>query len=552
MSPPAPLTIAIAQIATGVGDISANTRRIINAIHTARDREGADLVVFPELAVTGYPPDDLLLRRDFLAAAEAAVAEVAAASTGITTVVGVPLGYGGGVWNAAVVLAEGERRAVSHKRRLPSYSVFDDNRHFTAGHAPCLFTCAGRRLAVTICEDLWATGPVAEAAAAGAEAVVNINASPFHAGKPEEREAVALARGAETGLPIFYANAVGGQDDVVYDGASFAVDAAGRVAARAPFMEEAVTVWRLHPDGSVTGPLPALPEAIPSVYAALVRATRDYVRRNGFEEVVLGLSGGIDSVLVAAVAADALGPERVQAVMMPTRYTASRSLEDARKAVDLLGIDYRVVEIEPLFQGYLDVLAPWFEGRPVDVTEENLQSRIRGNLLMALSNKFGRMLLATGNKSELAVGYATLYGDMCGGFAPLKDVYKTDVYRLAEYRNCLSPAVPPSVIERAPTAELRHDQRDEDSLPPYPVLDGILSLYMEDDRSEREIVERGFDPAVVERVVGMLYRNEYKRRQAAPGVKVTRRAFGRDRRYPITSGWRGAASSESQERERNA
>ena len=543
MSAPAPLTVAVAQIATGVGEIAANTRRIIDAIHIARDREGAGLVVFPEMAVTGYPPDDLLLRRDFLRATETALAEVARACTGITAVVGAPLERDGGVRNAAVVLTDGGEQAVSYKRLLPSYSVFDDNRHFTAGSAPCVFPCGGRWLAAIICEDLWASGPIADAAAAGAEAVIAINASPFHAGKPAEREAVAARRVAEAGLPVVYANAVGGQDEVVYDGASFAVDAAGRVAARAPFMEEAVTVFHLDKDGAVTGPRPPLPDEIPSVYSALVRATGDYVRRNGFEEVVLGLSGGLDSALVAAVAVDALGAGRVQAVMMPTRYTASRSLEDARAVVDLLEVDYRIVEIEPLFTGYLEALAPLFADRPADATEENIQSRIRGNLLMALSNKFGRMLLATGNKSELAVGYATLYGDMSGGFAPLKDVYKTDAYRLAEYRNRISPAVPEAVIERPPTAELRHDQRDEDSLPPYPVLDGVLALYMEEDLSVGEIVSRGFDPAVVERVVGMLYRNEYKRRQAAPGVKVTRRAFGRDRRYPITSSWRGISET---------
>nr|WP_255772151.1 MULTISPECIES: NAD+ synthase [Halorhodospira] len=530
--------IVTAQLAFPVGAIDANAARIIDAISRARDEFGADLVVFPELAVTGYPPDDLLLRSDFHAAVERALGRIAAACTGITAVVGTPLHRHGVVRNAAVVLADGAEAEVAYKRCLPSYSVFDDNRHFRAGNAPCLVEVAGRRIGVTICEDIWAATPAAEAAGAGAELLISINASPFHDGKQAEREEVAACRVAETGIPLLYANLVGGHDEVVYDGSSFALDDTGAVTARAPAFADG-----LHPldwqGGALRGECAERTTGPPAIYQALVRATADYVRGNGFSGVVLGLSGGIDSALVAAVAADALGGEQVLAVMMPTRYTAERSLEDARAAAQTLGLDYRSIPIESLFAEYEQALAPAFAGRPADATEENIQARIRGNCLMALSNKLGLMLLAAGNKSELAVGYATLYGDMCGGFAPLKDVYKTDVYRLAAYRNSLGPAVPQAIIEREPTAELRADQRDSDSLPPYPVLDAVLRQYLEADAAEHEIRVDGLDEAELCRVIRLLYRNEYKRRQAAPGVKVTRRAFGRDRRYPITSGWSG-------------
>lgn len=536
--PEAPLRIAVAQLPFPVGALRENTRRILEAVRAARDEHGAELVLFPELAVTGYPPDDLLLRGDFLAAAEAAVAEIAAACTGITAVVGAPLRRDGGVRNAAVVLAEGREAAVAYKRRLPSYSVFDDNRHFTPGEAPCVVPVAGRQVGVLVCEDLWAPGPAADAAAAGAELLVSLNASPFHDGKQAEREAAAAQRAAETGRAVCYANLVGGHDEVVYDGASFAVDGRGRVGARAPLLADGLYPLTVAADGAVDGPqAPRLagPEA---VYPAIVRSTADYVRGNGFERVVLGLSGGIDSALTATLAADALGPEQVLAVMMPSRYTAERSLADARAVAEGLGVDYRVVPIDELFSGYEQALAPAFGDRPPDAAEENIQARIRGNLLMALSNKLGRLLLAPGNKSELAVGYATLYGDMCGGFAPLKDVYKTEVYRLVDYRNGLGAAVPQPVVEREPTAELRPGQRDQDSLPPYPVLDAVLRRYMEDEAAPGELDVPGAGAEQVRQVVRMLYVSEYKRRQAAPGVKVTRRAFGRDRRYPITSGWR--------------
>ena len=535
-----PLRIAVAQIACEVGSIDANAERIIDAARWWRDQESVDLVVFPELAITGYPPDDLLLRADFLAVAAAAMRRVAEQTRGIAVLLGVPRRVDGGVRNAAVLLRDGAVVTEAYKRRLPSYSVFDDNRHFTPGEGAVTAELGGRRLGLLVCEDLWFPEPAAEAAAAGAETLIGLNASPFHAGKAAERLEVVRARAVENGVPLLYVNAVGGQDEVVYDGASFAVDADGGLAARWPAFAEDQAPVGLDAGAWRDGPQAVWPGDEAAVYTALVRGTADYVRRNGFSEVVLGLSGGIDSALAAAVAVDALGAERVQAVMMPTRYTADRSLEDAEETARRLGVTYHVVPVEPLFNGFSDALAEIFTGLPEDVTEENLQSRIRGNLLMALSNKFGRMLLATGNKSELAVGYATLYGDMCGGFAPLKDVYKTEVYRLARWRNAQGAVIPEPVIEREPTAELRANQRDTDTLPPYPVLDAILRRYLEDEDSEETIArDGGFDEREVERVVGLLYRNEYKRRQGAPGVKVTRRAFGRDRRYPITSGWRG-------------
>lgn len=535
------LRIAVAQLAFRVGDISANRDRIIDAVKHARDELGADWIVFPELALSGYPPDDLLLRSDFLAAAEQALAEVAACCHGITAVLGVPLHRcAAGVRNAAVLLAAGAEQGQVYKRCLPSYSVFDDNRHFVGGEAAFVAHAAnGMQVGVMICEDLWSPAPMADAVAAGAELVIGINASPYHQGKPVEREQVIAARVKETGVPVLYANLVGGHDEIVYDGGSFAVDRQGITAVRAPQFEDGVYVVEVNSGGGVDGQCPPLAAEEQATYAALVRGTVDYVHGNGFNGVVLGLSGGIDSALTAAIAADALGPENVLGVMMPSRYTAQRSLDDAKAAAQALGIDYRVIPIEDLFAGFEQALAAVFAQRPPDVTEENIQARIRGNLVMAISNKLGLMLLASGNKSELAVGYATLYGDMCGGFAPLKDVYKTDVYRLAEYRNSLGLAVPRAIIEREPTAELRANQRDQDSLPPYRLLDELLRQYIEEDLAEDELAVEGLAPGERRRVIELLYRNEYKRRQGAPGVKVTRRAFGRDRRYPITSGWRG-------------
>ncbi|RLK48192.1 NAD+ synthase (glutamine-hydrolysing) [Alkalispirillum mobile] len=534
------LRVTLAQLACPVGDIEGNTRRIVQAIEAARDKEQAQLVVFPELAVTGYPPDDLLLRDDFIHAAENALQPIQEAAQGITAVVGVPLRDRDGLHNAAVVVQDGRVIARYAKRELPTYSVFDDSRHFVPGTRPCVVEVAGTRVGLSLCEDIWWPTPAREAVAAGADLVVNLNASPFHRRKQAEREAVLRERALDTHRAMLYVNMTGGHDEVVYDGGSVAVDACGTVQARAPrFRSELCTVEVDPAHGNVNGEQSTQPSEEGAVYQALVTGLRDYVRRNGFPGVVLGLSGGLDSALAAAVAVDALGADKVQAVMMPSRYTAPMSLDDAQAIARMLGIRYQTTSIEPIFQGFLSTLAPSFEGMAPDVTEENLQSRIRGTLLMALSNKTGRMVIACGNKSELAVGYATLYGDMCGGYAPLKDVYKTEAYRLARYRHSLNPAFPEGVFNRPPTAELAPDQKDEDSLPPYPVLDDILERYVEHDQSEALIVAAGHEPQTVARVTRLVRRNEYKRRQSAPGPKVTPRAFGRDRRYPISSGWPG-------------
>jgi NAD+ synthase (glutamine-hydrolysing) len=535
-----PLVIAAAQLNLWVGDLDGNVARIVAAAVKARDELGAELVATPELSLIGYPPDDLLLRTALPAAIEAALAKVAAASRGIHIVVGHPEWTGGVVHNAASVYRDGQLVARARKQRLPNYGVFDERRHFEPGPAQAtVFEVAGRRLALCICEDIWGPEPAAQAKAAGADLIVNVNASPYHVGKPAERLAVLCARVAETGLPIVYVNSTGGQDDLVFDGDSTAVAADGALSFRAPMFEDGVFPITVDAGHRPTGAIRAAAPVEAEVYAALVQATRDYVTRNGFPGALLGLSGGIDSALIAAIAADALGPEKVWAVSLPSRYTLDMSNDDARTEAEALGIRYSVLPIELPFAAFTDTLAPLFGDRPIDLAEENMQSRSRGVLLMALSNKFGPVVLTTGNKSEMAVGYATLYGDMCGGFAPIKDVYKTLVYRLAEYRNTLAPAgrpvIPVRVIERPPTAELRPDQKDSDSLPPYEVLDPILEAYVEQCLSIPEIVALGFEEATVRRVAGLVRRSEYKRRQAPPGPKVTPRAFGRERRYPLTA-----------------
>jgi len=532
------LTFAAAQLNLWVGDIDGNVSKIIAAAKRARDEFGADLLLTPELSLLGYPPDDLLLRGALPQAVSAGLARIREASQGIHIVVGFPEFAGEGLYNAAAVFRDGELVAQARKQLLPNYGVFDEKRHFLAGtRATTVFALAGHRIGLCICEDVWGPDPTASAKAAGAELLLNINASPFNVGKPAERLAVLQSRTRETALPILYVNCVGGQDDLVFDGGSVAVDGAGAVVFAAPLFEEGI--YPVHFDGGrPQGEIHAEQPRPAQVYQALVRATRDYVDRNGFPGVLLGLSGGIDSALIAAIAADALGPARVWAVSMPSRYTLDISNDDARIQAERLGIRYSTLPIEVPFTAMLQTLAPSFEGQALDVTEENLQSRCRGTLLMALSNKFGPVVLTTGNKSEMGVGYATLYGDMCGGFAPLKDVYKTLVYELALWRNTQSEVIPPRVLTRAPTAELRPDQKDSDSLPPYEVLDPILEAYVEDSRSIAQIVAQGFDAATVARVAGLVRRSEYKRRQAPPGPKITRRAFGRERRYPITAVYR--------------
>ena len=533
------LILAAAQLNLWVGDLEGNAEKIIAAARTARDTHGAALVATPELSLLGYPPDDLLLRAALPAAINAGLERIRAASDGIHIVVGHPEFTQQGTYNAASVFRDGALVARARKQLLPNYGVFDEKRHFVAGIAGAsVFEVGGHRLGLCICEDIWGPAPAAAAKAAGAGLLLNINASPYHVGKSAERLAVLRQRATENDLPIVYVNCVGGQDELVFDGASIAIGADGTPGFRAPSFEEGVHAIEF--DGlRVRGGLAPPQDATAETYAALVQATRDYVDRNGFPGALIGLSGGIDSALVATIAADALGPQRVWAVSLPSRYTMDMSNDDARLEAETLGLRYSVLPIEPAFTAFTETLAGSFAGRTVDLTEENIQSRSRGVLLMALSNKFGPVVLTTGNKSEMAVGYATLYGDMCGGFAPIKDVYKTTVYALARYRNTLAPpehpVIPWRVIERPPSAELRADQKDSDSLPPYEVLDPILEAYVERGLSIPQIAAMGFDAAMVQRVAGLVRRSEYKRRQAPPGPKVTPRAFGRERRYPITA-----------------
>ncbi len=529
-----PLRIAAAQLSARLGDVDGNATRIIAAAACARDELKADLLVCPELSLLGYPPDDLLLRSRLPQTVEAGVQRLLREVSGITLVVGLPEFADGGIYNAALVIRDGAVVARYRKQLLPNYGVFDEKRHFLPGRGTTTFELNGVRLGLCICEDVWGPEPAAGARDAGAQLLININASPYDIAKSRDRLQVLRTRAAETALPIVYVNLVGGQDDIVFDGASLAIDADGRLAFRAPsFMEG---IYLVSFDGVRSGGdlAPELSEEA-AVYSALVQATRDYIDRNGFPGVLIGMSGGIDSALVAAIAVDAIGPQRVWGVSLPSRYTADMSNEDAKLEAEALGIRYSTLPIEPAFEAFTATLAEPFAGRAADLTEENLQSRCRGILLMALSNKFGYMVLTTGNKSEMAVGYATLYGDMCGGFAPIKDVYKGLVYRLARYRNTLGAVIPERVLTRPPSAELRPDQKDEDSLPPYDVLDPVLEAYVEDSRSIVDIVAMGYDEATVRRIARLVRGAEYKRRQAPPGPKVTRHAFGRERRYPLTA-----------------
>ena len=534
--------VVMAQLDLKVGDIAGNQAQIVAACTQAREQLQADVIVFPELTLTGYPPEDLLLRPGFLDHADTALAELQQQIHGIAALIGHPQREHGRLYNSASVLADGQLLARYHKRLLPNYAVFDEKRYFSAGEQPCIFHWHGVHYGISICEDVWQPAPLRDLAAEGAQVVLNLNASPYHRGKGGERLAVLQQRVSECGLPIIYTNLVGGQDELVFDGGSLAVDAQGQVQARAAFCAEALALVEGELSHGQARLLPGVQETAPSdvaaVYRACVLGTRDYVQKNGFPGVILGLSGGIDSAVVLAIAVDALGPERVLAVSLPSRYTADMSNSDAELQARAMGVEYRLLPIEQPFAAFLQVLEPYFAGLPLDTTEENIQARCRGVLLMALSNKSGRMVLTTSNKSETAVGYSTLYGDMAGGFAPIKDVPKTLVYQLANYRNQLSPVIPQRVIDRPPSAELRPDQTDQDSLPAYDILDAILERYVEHDQSVDDLVAAGFERAVVEKVTRLVIVNEYKRRQAAPGVRITPRAFGRDRRYPITSGFR--------------
>jgi len=536
------LTIALAQTDFLVGDLSGNRRLIIVKANDARDRLAADLVVFFELSLTGYPPEDLLLRGGFIRDCEDEVRALLAGIEGITAVVGAPVEDDGHLYNSALVIRDGRLVARYDKQNLPNYSVFDEKRYFRAGSEPCILDTAAGSVGITICEDVWVDGPVCQAVGAGARLIVNLNASPYHMDKCGERIDMVAMRARRQGVPVVYVNLVGGQDELVFDGGSFVVDARGKRVLQAPVFRESLDVVTFNGDGRIMTPEPGRMESGPGrleeIYTAIVTGVRDYVRKNGFRGAVIGLSGGIDSALTLAIACDALGADNVEAVLMPSRYTQSISVEDAIAEADALGVRYQIIPIEPMFQSFLDALKEPFRGLPVDTTEENIQARCRGIVLMAISNKKGSIVLTTGNKSEMAVGYATLYGDMAGGYAVIKDVPKMLVYELANWRNDRGQVIPKRVIERPPSAELAPDQKDEDSLPPYEILDDILELYVEHDLGLDEITARGFDHETVQRVIRMVDLNEYKRKQAPPGVRITRRAFGRDRRYPITSGYR--------------
>jgi NAD+ synthase (glutamine-hydrolysing) len=572
------MRLALAQINTVVGDLDGNRDRILGRLEEAK-AAGADLVLFPELAVTGYPPEDLLLRPGFIRAAERTLQEIAHATRGIVALVGAPL-FERDLFNACAVCAAGEVKALYRKRFLPNYGVFDEDRYFAPGDDLFLLEHGRTLIGPTICEDIWQPGPPAtDLALAGAELIANISASPFHVGRDREREEMLVTRARDNSVFLAFCNAVGGQDELIFDGHSLVLDDEGTVLARAPGFEECLLLLDLDPtevisrrlrdvrrralarerggiphvavihvgapraaeNGRQVVPVIAEPlDDLEQMRQALELGLRDYVEKNGFREVVVGVSGGIDSALVAALAAEALGPERVHCVSMPSQYSSEATRADARRLAESLGCPFMELPIEPIVETFRTVLAEPFGERAPDLTEENVQARTRGVLLMALSNKFGWLLVATGNKSELSVGYATLYGDMAGGFALLKDVFKTDVFRLAKHLNerAARELIPQSIVDRAPSAELRADQLDEDSLPPYPALDRVLEEYVEQDRSREELTSDGFDRDVVERAIAMIDRAEYKRRQAPPGVKLRPKAFGRDRRTPITNRWR--------------
>ena len=537
MPAPMSLRIAIAQINATVGDFAGNAARILDFAERARE-QGADLLLTPELALCGYPPEDLLLREDFCAACASGLDALAARLTGIAVLVGHPERRGDRCYNAATLISDGRRVATYHKQRLPSYEVFDEERYFDSGAGACVLTLKGVRCGVNICADVWEAGAADLARQAGAEILLVLNASPYHIGKRERRTEVLRQRIASTRLPVIYANLAGGQDELVFDGGSFVLDSQGRLCCQLPQFEEALAIVDIVDGEPQPGTIVAAPCIEAEVYQALVLGVRDYLGKNGFPGAIIGLSGGIDSALTLAIAVDALGADRVRAVMMPSPYTAAISLSESREMVRLLGVRYDEIGIAPAMETMASLLEDQFAGLPADTTEENLQARIRGMILMALSNKSGSLVLTTGNKSEMAVGYCTLYGDMAGGFAVIKDIAKTWVYRLSRWRNTRSAVIPELIISRPPSAELKPGQTDQDSLPAYEVLDAIVAAYMEKDISPREIIASGYAEADVRRVVHLLKISEYKRRQAPIGIRVTQRGFGKDWRYPITNRYR--------------
>ena len=531
------MKIAIAQLNVIVGDLDGNVLKIVDAAVRAR-AAGASLLLTTELALSGYPPEDLLLRDDFFRACDAAFRRLLEQVSGITVVIGHPQQTGGRRYNAASVIRDGRVIATYLKQSLPNYTVFDERRYFDSGDVPCVFEHEGLRMGINICEDVWEEPAARAAREAGAQLLLVLNASPFHIDKRLTRYEVVRERVGKTGMGVVYANQVGGQDELVFDGASFAVDDRGELTHQFAAFEEALGLVEIRDGSPVRGVMAAAGSVEQDVYRALTLGVRDYLGKNGFPGALLGLSGGIDSALTLAVAVDALGPDKVHAVMMPSQYTAGMSSEDARRQAETMGARYSEIPIRPVFDAFQAALAEQFRGLKEDVTEENLQARIRGTLLMAMSNKTGAIVLTTGNKSEMGTGYATLYGDMAGGFAVLKDIKKTLVYRLCEYRNTLGEVIPRRVIERPPSAELRPDQKDQDSLPPYDVLDGIMEAYVEHYRSPHEIVALGYARADVDRVVHLLRVSEYKRRQAPVGIRITNRGFGKDWRYPTTNRFR--------------
>jgi len=538
------MRIGIAQLNSVVGAIENNTAVVIDYLKQGR-RQQLDLIIFPELMLTGYPPEDLLYRPALYKKIDTALKAIMNNSAGIKLIIGYPRQSGADIYNSCAYIADGKLLANYDKIELPNYGVFDEKRYFKPGNKACVIDLAGIPVALSICEDIWSAEPAKLAVADGARLLININASPFHQRKQLERKQTLQTRFTETGLPVIYVNMVGGQDELVFDGNSMIMDDSGKIVFEAAEFEQGLYVFQLDVDDNAGRPVFQLPDyetktrvVEQTIYRALVLATRDYVRKNGFSGVVIGLSGGIDSALVTCIAVDALGPENVEVMLMPSRYTAQISNDDSIEMAKNLGIQHHLISIEQPFSAFTDILAPLFNGLAIDTTEENIQARCRGILLMAVSNKSRKMVLTTGNKSEMAVGYATLYGDMVGGYAPLKDVPKLMVYRLCNWRNEQSKVIPDRIIERPPTAELRENQKDEDSLPPYHLLDPVLERYIERDQSPQEIIAAGFDAEMVIRITRLVDQNEYKRRQAAPGVKISKRSFGRERRYPITSGYR--------------
>lgn len=535
------LHIASVQLNCFVGDIEGNTQRILKAINALPKNVPVDLVVFPELTLTGYPPEDLLLRPALYARIETALETLKKAITTPAILIGYPEKHGECCYNKAALIADHKILATYSKQALPNYTVFDDQRYFTPGDTPCVLQWRGFSLGLLICEDIWRDQPLENTVAAGADCLLILNASPFDQHKATKRLALLEKQTRKTHCPMLYTNLVGGQDELVFDGGSFAINADGQVAAMSPYFEEHTLICSLNRDHNTVAfaqhSLPETPDPIAQIYAALVLGVRDYVTKNQFPSALIGLSGGIDSALTLAIAVDALGAEKLTGVLLPSAYTTDISNEEATAQAKLLDVRTLTLPIQAIFETTCNTLVSSFASHPIDKTEENLQARIRGMLLMALSNKFGGIVLTTGNKSEFSVGYATLYGDMAGGFAVLKDIPKTLVYQLAHYRNTQSPAIPERVITRAPSAELAANQKDSDTLPPYDILDAIIARYVDQDQSVEQIIAAGFEPDTVKHITRMINRNEYKRRQAPPGPRISERAYGKDRRYPITSGY---------------